>query len=309
MGYTTADILTSVKKRGVIPTSQKTFSDDDFVRFMDEELRLQIVPMLIRLRENYFVDVYDQSVVAGQDTYDLPPRAIGMKVKNVYYVDDQGRPFELARIDIDDIPYLQNSSTETVGEPRYFYFKDNYVILLPVPNNSTGTIRQYYYLRRNELIQTTACGQITASASGDLTLNNVPTSFTTAQVYDIVKGTPGFQTLASDLTASAVTTSDITFSVGDVPSAVAVGDYVCLAQQSPIPQIPYDIFPLLSQRALVRALRGISDTVGADKAEADMKSLQDATEHLLSDRADEQSKKIWSPNNISQYVWGRFARW
>lgn len=309
MGYTTSDIITSIKKRGVIPTAQKTFETDDLIRFMDEELRTEIVPMLMSVRADYFLEKLDTTLVSGADSYELPPRAIGMKIKNVFYLDAGGNPNELVQVEIDNLPRLQGTQT---GHPEYFYFKDNYLVVLPTPDSSeTGSLRTWYYLRRNELISPNAAGKITAidTGTGVVTVNATPSPFSTTATYDFVKGSPGFQNLSMDVTCSATGASTVTFLAADLPATLAVNDYVCLAGESPIPQVFLEVFPVLSQRVVVRALRGINDIAGSEKAIEDLKKLDESLIKLISTRADEQSKKIVSDNSLSRWVWGRNTKW
>lgn len=308
--YTVTGLINSLKKRGVIPVSQKTYDTPDLIRIFDEELRLKVVPFVMTVRENYFTSLYDQTIVSGQANYGLAPRSIGDKMKNLYYVDTQNREFEITRLDYDDKPFLQFPDTNQTGIPRFFYFQDDQIILIPTPDGTAqGTIRQHYYRRRSALVDVTAVGQITSinTGTGVLTLNNVPTTFTTAVTYDFVKATPNFKIYTMDATASAVTTSSITFAT--LPTGLTVGDYICLSQESPIPQISYELFPLLIQRSLEIILRGINDLAGSKKAEDESEKLEASARKLISDRVDENTKKIYSPNNISNWVWGRVFRW
>ena len=64
--FTMTELVLSLKKRGLIPIAQKTFQTEDLIRFMDEELRNFLVPKMMEVRENYFVEKYDQDLVGGQ---------------------------------------------------------------------------------------------------------------------------------------------------------------------------------------------------------------------------------------------------
>jgi hypothetical protein len=167
----------------------------------------------------------------------------------------------------------------------------------------------YHYVRRNALVDVTAVGQITSinTSTMVLTLNNVPSTFTTSVTYDLVKATPGFKNYVIDQVPTAVTASSITFSA--LPSGLSVGDYVCLSGESPIPQITYELFPLLIQKALAVILRGINDIQGSAKAEQEITRLEESSRRLISDRVDESAKKIVSANNIGNWVWGNNTRW
>jgi hypothetical protein len=303
VGYTTTDLITSITKRGLIPVAQTTFQDEDLVRFMDEELRTIIVPEMMRVRENYFLESYSQTLQASTYRYNLPPRAIGMKIKDMFYVDTNGNYKKLSQTDVAEMTQLELSSN---GDPEFFYFIDNFVEILPRPSSSpVGSLVQFYFQRRNRLIETTECGQITAINTGTntVTLNSVPTAFDSTKVYDFVKGTPGFQNLAIDQGPSGVSGSDFIFS--SLPSTLAVNDYLCLAGESPIPQVPLEIHPIVAQHAVMLALTGLNDHAGAERAEKRLEKMKTVGYGLISVRAEEQPKVIVSPNNIGNFFTGR----
>jgi hypothetical protein len=303
VGYTTDDLITAVKMRGLIPTSQTTFDDTDFIRFMNEEMSVHIIPKIMTARENYFVESLDRSVVASQSNYEIPTRAVGSKVKDVYFINAQGDSKKLWLANLDDIA---DFSPTQGGEPEAFYFQGNDVVILPTPLTAEGTIRFYYFMRRNELVATTAAGKITQIVSTVLTLNTVPTTFTTSEVYDIVKGTPAFQNYSIDQVPSAVGASSITFT--SVSSSLAVNDYVCLAGQSVIPQLPLEFFPVLIQRTLIRCLRALNDASGAEQAKKDLKEMEEDAIRLISIRAEDQKKRISSTSGISSFILNSYRR-
>jgi hypothetical protein len=301
MGYTSDEVIASIKKRGLIPTSQLTFQTSDFLRFINEEIRINISPMLMAARENFFLKSLEDTLVAGQTNYDIAERAIGMKLKNLYYIGSNSQPYRLNMIDVDEIvDYEVESRT---GNPEQFYFLDNQVVVLPTPSSGiVGSLRQYYYERRNEVVSTTDCGLISAinTVTKTVTVNAVPTGFAVGTDCDFVKAKPGFQNLSIDEAITAISSTDLTFAA--LPSTLQVGDYVCEAQQSPIPQIPIEVFPLLSQRVVIRCLRSLNDKRGADDAKEDLKEMAQSIIELVAVRAEDQAKKIVSYNNILKHI-------
>lgn len=303
--YTTTEMVESLIKRGLIPTSDKTFTTADFIRFMDEELRNFIVPQIMQVRENYFLETYDQTLVANQSRYNINTRAIGMKMKRLFWFNQNDQPE--AKIYQTDIERLLELPWQTFGpNPEYFYFSNNYIELIPTPQQGVqGYIRQYFFQRPNRLIQTSECGQITQISGNDVTINSVPTTFNQNEEYDFVKGTPGFQNLAIDKTPTGVSGATFTFASGDVPTDLALGDYLCLAQESPIAQIPLEAFPLLSQQGLYVTLQALNDTAGAEKAKAQRDELLTQTIRLVGIRSEDDEKTIVSSGNIGSYIMGQ----
>ena len=66
-----------------------------------------------------------------------------------------------------------------------------------------------------------------------------------------------------------------------VSSDVAVGDYVCPAGQSPIPQIPYELHPVLMQLTASRVVGRLGDAKGKQLlSEAANNMLKNMIENL-----------------------------
>lgn len=294
--------------RGLIPeNSEKTFSDEDLIRFMDEELRTVLVPKIMTVRENYFLTYYDQALVANQSQYNIHPRAIGMKIKLLFWLDQNNHVRQ--KISLTDVDQLSsNNWWELSGWPGMYYFKDNFIELIPEPKQGIqGSIRQYYFQRRNQLIAESAAGRIIDISGTDVEINNTPDGFTDSEEYDFVKGSPGFQNLAIDQTPSG--SSGTVFSFSELPDGLEVGDWLCLAGTSPIPQVPLEIFPVISQTAVAVALLALNDRVGAEDAFKKRNEMLDQSLILVGTRAEDNTKVIVSDVNIGNSLWGGQRPW
>ena len=144
--YTTTDLIASVKTKGLIPTSQSTFQDEDFLRFGTEEIQVSLLPTLLSVREEFFVTYADQQITANQEGYDIPDRAVGRALRDVLYVN--GNPGQitgstevqsLARLEPDQLPWQQNVARST--NDFMFYPRDDKIILSPQPRTTHGTLR------------------------------------------------------------------------------------------------------------------------------------------------------------------------
>jgi hypothetical protein len=253
--YTATQLLLSLKARGLIPTTDETFSATDFLRFVNEEVQTYIVPLLLSVREDYLVTYSDLSVTSGTDAYDIPERAVASKLRGVFYL--SGSTYQpLPRIE------LEAAHLESVtGTPSAYYLRANKIVLVPSPSGSS-TLRLHYYQRPNRVVETSAVGEITAINTGTrvVTLSaSCPSTFATSVTFDLVKGKAGFDTLGKDLAVSAVGASSVTFTA-TLPTDLAVGDFVCLAQETPIPQIPVELHPLLSERVTTTVLKALGDS-------------------------------------------------
>lgn len=296
--FTSTVLLASLKRRGLIPTSTSTFAEADFFKVVDDETQTYIVPLLSEVREEYLVATKDITLVAGTTEYAIPERAIAGKLRDVTLSDGNGAYTPLTRLEADTV----HGYTTSTGSPGTYYLRGNKICLI---GSNTGTLRVHYYLRPNRIVSTSAVGEIVAitPSTGLIGLSAVrPTTFTTLVTYDLVKGKSGFDTHSLDLTPTAVGASSVTFTPADLPSALAVGDYVCLSQETPIAQIPVELHPLLAQRVTATMLHALGDA----KAEAAYKVAADMEARvlkLLSPRAEGSSRVI-----VNKYGVGRSRR-
>ncbi len=249
-------LLPSLKRRGMLPSTAETLAASDFLALADEELLTYVVPIMVACHEEYFVAAYDQSVVSGTSNYTITPRAMGGKLRDVQLSDGTGAYIPLPRI----APSAVQGYTPT-GSPEGYILRGNDVVLTPSPTASTGTLRMLYFRRPGTLVDVSAAALITAINTGTkvVTLSTtIPSTFTTLVTYDLIQGTPGFATRDIDLAVSAASGTSMTFSAA-LPTGLAVGDFVALANQSPIPQIPVELHGLLAERVAFRALQALGD--------------------------------------------------
>ncbi len=116
----------------------------------------------------------------------------------------------------------------------------------------------------------------------------------------MVPGTPNFQSLALDQTGTFVG-SVFTFDEG-IPAGIAVGDYLCTAGETPIPQMPTEIHTVLAQRVAEKLTENGSPRLPA--IQAGLKQARDDATVLLSPRSDGSIRPI-----VSRYGAGSRAWW
>ena len=150
--YTSNTLIEAVKRKMAMPISQVTFLDADILAFADEEMFLAQVPSILQYHEEYLV--YEQIVpmVPKQSKYAIPPRAIGMKIRDLFYRDLAGQLVQMSRINPDDRSFFEvNSNTTPI--PIHYYVQNNQIIITPaVTQNATGNLIFTYYMRPNSLV-------------------------------------------------------------------------------------------------------------------------------------------------------------
>lgn len=282
MAFTTLDLITSIKMKGQIPTSQAQFTTANILSAADDEILSGLVPLVMSVRESYFQTYKDTAIVDGTARYRINSRAVGMKLKELAIVDANGDVYnDLGRTEVED----------QYGEG--FYFEGSEVVLRPTPTGlSSYSLRQTFFRRPGTLVLPSTCGAITAidTTLFKVTISSTPSTFTTSKSYDFVQANPGFDTLAMDQTASTITSNVMTFT--SLPTGLAVGDYVALATQSPVVQLPLELHPVLALRTAITILRSLGHETEAASKQKELEKMEERIISLLNPRIEGEPKKI-----------------
>lgn len=290
---TTSKLIDSVKQRAMLPTNSKTFSDDDLVGILNEEMDTGIVPEVLKQHEEYYTVSEDQPFVEGQTRYRIPYRAIGNKLRDVAYIDTNGNFYELSRISLEELSDYQNDNNFSLEE--VFYVEHNEIVF-PRKEKSGGTLRMYFHLRPNSLVLEGQVSVITAinRVSGIITVSSLPTSFNSAPVMDFVASKSPNRIEGYDIQPISVNTEnkEVEFNVGDIPEYLSIGDFICLAQESPVPQIPVEMHTMLAQKAAIFCLEALNDTEGLSNAQRKMERMERDIDTIINNRVEGAPKKI-----------------
>lgn len=301
--YNSETLIDAVKREGMIPSNQSTFTDADFLAFANQETRIGIVPTIMSLHEEFFVRDSDPvDLVANKNNYTIPYRAIGGKLRAVFYQDSNGNLRSMTRINPEDRPFYQQTNLQ--NRFVFFYVQGNDIVLLPdVGESATGSLIFSYYLRPNDLVDDSRVATISlitedsGAGTTTFTVDQIPTGFTTASVHDILQTKPGHRTIDIDVTPSAIDTTNltITFDSDDVSSDIIVGDYISFAGECIIPQIPSSLHDILAQRVAARCLQALGDQPGLQMAKERLAEMETKTGNLVDNRTEGEPVKI---NNL-----------
>jgi len=169
--YTSTDLIEAIKRKISFPVSQNTFDEEDLLKFANEEILIAQVPSVLSFHEEYFVTTEDVPLVLQQNRYAIPNRAIGLKLRDIFYKDISGNLFEMTRINSDDRAFFQNnvSANEAIYK---FYLEGNDVVLTPkLMDNPSGSLLFVYFLRPNQLVPNDQAA-IIQSFQKQLTIDN-----------------------------------------------------------------------------------------------------------------------------------------
>lgn len=289
--FTTAELITDIKQRAMIPTDQTTFTASDLLRFATDELRLTLLPLLLSEREEFYLTEAGatQALVAGTAACQMPARAVGQMLRDAYIVDANGNISNLTRIEYDERPDFDVTAT---GVPQHFYLRNNKIVLLPIPSSADYSLCTPYYIRPSKLIETTAAAQITAVTSTTITVSSLPTTITTSTTVDFIRNTGGFECISIDETPTIIASTTLTFAA--VPTGTAIGDWIALSGESPIPQLPAELHPLLSERTARKVMKAIGDANGVKLSEETIREMTEGALLITSNRVQGEPKRIVS---------------
>ncbi len=289
MAWTTLDLLSTIKNRQMFPdASTGSLSPAALLQFATEELYLVLVPMILGVREKYYETYTDTSYTTSTTSLPIPARSIGGTLSCVQYIYGTDiKPLE--PIDPGQISTIQPSA-----QPNNFYFENNTIVFYPPPAANQGSVRKRWFQRPNRLEQTSNCAQITAfDANTGVVTCTPPTAWTTSNIFDFIPQTASQATpYGKDSVITAITTTSMTFS--SLSSSVAIGDWIALAEYTPIPEIPFEFQALLAQATAVRALGAINDATALGNAKADLSIMAQAAVKLLTPRDQQGSKRVVS---------------
>lgn len=311
-GLTTSSLLKSIKRRAMVPDNQNTFSDQDFIDFMNEEMMISMVPSIMKLKEEYFIFREIVPLVADKSNYAVPERAMASKLRELCYRDSvnliTGNEYEMTQIAVDDrYSGLSNGtgSSDFTGFRR-FYMMGNDVILHPsVGPSPSGALSFYYYLRPNNLVKDNAVATITNidRVTGNITLSSIPSGYslyiagsnnTILTTFDFVRAKSAHNIIAIDITANSInaTTKIININPSEIPKDLEIGDYMPLAGETCIPNIPTELHTVLAQRVAQRLLEALGDTEGLNNATAKVLEMEDKLSSMMDNRVEGAPRKV-----------------
>lgn len=308
--YIVDSLLPTLRLLPLMPSVQALFSSDDLVNILNFEMDSKIIPMIDNQAEEYGIYIVDLPYNTSTTTYDIPSRALGGKLRSVSFVDSNGNEVRIPRLRVEDIMSNVNATGLAINPALWgFFFENNkvktYLGSMQGGSSSFPFIRLRYIRQPGTLVQSSACAEVVSVLGNVITAVSVPTTFTTSGNFDIISNSPQmFVSHGDDLTITAVTTGaggTITFT-DPVPSTVQPGDWVCLAGQSPIPQIPYNPgFQLLLQLAAAKCLEIHGDVQGFNVAMSQASDMKTFFLSVITPRSDANTIRLTTPNAL--YGW------
>lgn len=311
--YTSTQLLASIKRRAFVPESQTTFSDQDFLDFATEEMNMGIVPTVIEAQQDYYLYEELIPIETGVKAYDIPYRAIGNKIRDISFIDSSGSRSLMTRMGLADQVY---NNTVRADKP-YAYFMTGAAINLIVDENTIvnngSSLAVSYYLRPNTLVPNDEVSVIQSMSLVVIdpsttvlqieTTGTLPEAFETGTLFDIIKAKSPHNVVKFDLEVYSVNMSNnlIQFISSQFPAnytdLIKAGDFVALATETCVPQIPSDMHVMLAVRVASQILQALGDTEGLATSNTKLGELQANTKTLITERVEDSPMKIVNRNS------------
>lgn len=293
--YSTEQLIENIKRRCAVPTSQLTYTDEDFTLLANDTLQDEIVPTMMTAREEYFV-FYEDFAAPSDGVIEFPKSAIGAKLRSVCYVQQSSNPLlliNLPRIDLDVVAGIGFANNISIAG---FYVQNNSIILYPNSSVPAGTtIRLYFYKRSLVLATPATYGQVVSidANNNTIVLDNVSSDWAIGSQLNSVSSEPNFQTTNELITITAISTPTI---IVDTVDGIEVGDYISDYGYSAVPQVPVEAHAYLAQLTAVICLEGLGAREAAKAAQDKADKIKTGLMTVVSQRVDGSVKKVINPN-------------
>lgn len=253
--WATDELLADVRRLGHLSSDDPDATDAELLAVANRVMERRFVPLIRKVRSDYYVTWADQAIVAEQSDYRIPVRSTTNSVRNVVWIDTAGRQRPLDPVALGDRP----GYALTRGNPCAYTVQDDYLVVLPTPNMSQGTLRVYFERRPSTLCLTSGALAITLIADVGsqkaLSFADVATPFLTG-LSDIVRFTPPFSLAARDFQLS-FSNPVYLYTPASHDRVPVIGDYLSHAGESPFPQLPPEMHPLLALATAAEAIRAL----------------------------------------------------
>lgn len=294
--FTTDNLIAELKVRQTMPTSAGLFTDDDFVRLLNAAMH-KVVAAIHRVKEEYFVTYSDTAIVAGQNAYTIPARAVAGQLRDIVIVDAAGVESELVRID---------ATAEKNADALFgVILRGHQAVIVPTPASAVNSVRFKYERRPNNLVKTSLAGKISSidTALKQIVVVTKPSTWAIGTKLDFISGDPIFQSRQDGNVIAGISGFTITMTTA-LGTDLAVGDYAAQSGFSPIAQLPYEGHLVIAQYGAAWSMRSLSNKEPAKDAEhsAD-ESLRDFIS-TINPRIDGEAKKF---ANTGGGIWAASA--
>jgi len=297
----TDDLLESVRTTITSPVNQVLLTDDRLLDFGNQEIDSKVVPMISSLNQDYFTYLETEAITSGQDSYDIPYRAIGRTLRDLKIIDSSGSVRNISKVQLEDAHLYRYNAT-----PQAFYFFGDQIKLAPTPDVTGVSLQKFYLIKPSKMVLESDAGKVTAVSGTSVTVNMVPSSFVVGAKVDAIKGKQGHRLLDIDRTISGV--AGLVLTLDAAVTGLAVGDYIAYQCETPVIQLPDEVLPYLIYLMAKRCLETLGDYEGVSAIDKEILIRKKNCEYLLAPRIEGESTKILQRYGLLRGHRGRYVR-
>lgn len=298
-----SNLVTDVRKLGGLPSSATLgLADSDILEHADAVVSSLVVPMVMAASEEFYTATSDISLTAGQAIYRLPDRNVGGKLRDLSIIQG-GLIIKIPRVEPED---AAGWVTNAQGFPVAFYLQAGNVVLLPAPTGQ-ATMRLTYFVAPSRLTtdatKFSAITGVTYSTNTVMTYSAGSDLFASSSTVDVVSKRSPYDTLGVALAKNTSGSNTVT-TTGTTPATIAIGDYVCIPEYSPVVQAPAGCYNYLATETARRVMMSVGNAGRVDMLSADVGRLRAEAQAMFAPRVDGAPKKVMG---LIQRGYGR--RW
>lgn len=309
-------LVESIRNRAMIPNDTSVYTDDNLLDIANEEIDVQLLDKLLSLHEEHLT-VSVEIAANNEGIFEIPYRAVGNKIRDIALISGK-TIYEMTQVSVGELSdFTIDSEAYTNGFDK-FYIEHNKIKLIH-PSRSYDKVRIYYHIRPNYLTTVNKAAVISSivvdDVSDEVTYNftSTPSAFNASILYDFVGAKTPNKIKAYDIAPKEVNTSlnFVKFTKSDIADVddILVGDYLCVAEQSPVPNLPTEMHPVLAQLVAVHVLEAMGDTEGLANAEKRLQKMTRSVMQLVDDRVELAPRKIRPRNGtLAEGRYGNYRR-
>lgn len=300
---TTTTLLSMV--RLLTRDNSSDLSSANILSIANHELHGSLVPTVAAMNEQYFRYTTAFTGDGTTSSWTIPTRAFANRVVAAFILNTSGYEYPTTIGNKSDMRARLTGSTNSSDRP-FFWIHDNKLVAQK-PLTSGFTLSVDTFMRPGDLIETSSAAQVVTVNASSLVLN-AASPVAAGVPFDIVSNSSPFRHLGIDQTATLSTTTitDDTLNFTP-PTGVSVGDWVCAAESSPIPQIPYECHPALYELVTGRIYALLGDQAAAQLHVQTASDIMQAVVPMLSPRVVDQTDKVLDNEGVAVPVDAFFA--
>jgi len=285
------ELITRIQLAGALPTDDPMFQSAGLLSIMNDLLQDVLAPELGIMDQNHLTYAID--FPGGSSELVLPSRSVAGSIRKVVMTNNAGDPYILFQETLTNLDtWWGNASTATV--PAAYLLRLHKLIFLPMGATSPGVVTIYFDRRPNDLVLTEEAGVVESFDldTGEVTLTSASPTFTVAQgPFDFIGARDPYISRLDDAVMTDATGAP-TYVFDELPTDMAVGDYVCLARQSPVPQVPDELHSWLMHAAIAECMATAGDTVRHDSFAARATAKLERFRFRVSPRSGDRPVKL-----------------